>query len=129
MVELNMDLVTWMLKHPELANIGGNLGEVNSFAGVDLKNITGGVLNAVSLLEGNNLICFTLDIVKAFVPNSLSSIFKTLEKPLRLVNDALLDPLLDLDCPAFDELTEGGEDLLESLIDQFPGAARSGAAF
>lgn len=129
LISLNLDIVNWATKHPQLANIGGNLGEVNSFAGVDLTNITGGVLNAVSLLEGNNLICFTLEIVKTFVPNSLSGLFKTLEKPLQLVNDALLDPLLDLDCPAFDELEAGGEDLLEGLLEKFPGAAKSGAAF
>lgn len=128
LVDLNVDLAAWVTQHPELANIGGNLGEVNSFAGVDMKNITGGVLNAVTLLEGNNLICFTLEIVKAFAPNSLSPLFATLEKPLQLINDALLDPLLDLDCPAFDELKEGGEDLLESLLDKFPGAKKSGFA-
>lgn len=127
-MNLNLDMVNWATQHPELANIGGNLGEVNSFAGVDLKDLTGGVLNAASLLEGNNLICFTLEIVKTFAPNSLSPLFATLEKPLQLINDALLDPLLDLDCPAFDELKEGGEDLLSQLLDKFPGAKESGFA-
>ncbi|KAF4120602.1 LOW QUALITY PROTEIN: Peroxidase, family 2 [Geosmithia morbida] len=128
LVELNVDLVIWTLKHPELASIGGNLGKVNTFAGVDIANITSGVLNAASLLEGNNLVCFTLNIVKTFVPNSLSGLFETLEKPLQLINDAVLDPLLDLDCPAFKDLEAGGTDIISGLLEKYPGASKSGYA-
>ncbi|KAH9904751.1 oxidase [Xylariomycetidae sp. FL2044] len=123
LVDLNLDMVSWMLQHPKLASVGGNLGEVNSFAGVDLEDVTGGVLNAASLLEGNNLLCFALEVVKTFAPNSLSTLFKVLETPLQLVNDALLDPLLDLSCPAFGDLTTGGTDLVSGLKDRFPGAS------
>lgn len=96
---------------------------------MDLNNVTGGVLNSASLLEGNNLVCFALEIVKTFAPNSLSTLFNTLEKPLELINDAILDPLLDLNCPGFDELAKGGEDLMASLLAKYPGAKRSGYAF
>lgn len=129
LVQGALDIVSWVLQHPRLANIGGNLGEVNSFAGVDLGNITGGVLNSVSLLEDNNLVCFALHIVETFAPNSLSSLFKSIRKPLQMINDALLDPLLDLDCPAFDELEAGGKDILAGLLDKYPGAKKSGYAF
>jgi hypothetical protein len=60
LVELNVDVVDYVMRHPELANIGGNLGTVNSFAGVDLENLTGGVINESMLLEDNNLICVSL---------------------------------------------------------------------
>jgi hypothetical protein len=129
LVPLNLDLLAWVARHPQLASIGGNLGEVDSFAGVDLSDLTGGVLNAGALLEGNNLLCFALEVVKTFAPNSLSSLFKTLETPLQLVNDALLDPLLDLDCPAYKELGEGGRDVFAELLEKFPGAKKSGFAF
>ncbi|KAI6778370.1 Aromatic peroxygenase-like protein [Emericellopsis cladophorae] len=128
LVNLNLDLVRFITHHPELANIGGNLGGVNRFAGVDLEDLTGGVLNAASLLEGNNLLCFSLELVKTFAPNSLSGLFRTLAKPLKLVNDALLDPLLDLNCPAFDALSKGGDDIIEGLMEKFPGAKKSGFA-
>lgn len=36
-------------------SIGGNTGTVNSFTGVDLGDTTGGVYNAQTLFEGNNL--------------------------------------------------------------------------
>ncbi|KAK7923484.1 Cloroperoxidase [Apiospora marii] len=129
LVQTNLDLVDWILQHPVLASVGGNLGRVNSFAGVNVEDITGGVLNATSLLEGNNLVCFVLQVVKTFAPNSLSSLFKTLELPLKLVNDAVLNPLLDLSCPEFKDLTMDGKDFLTGLTDKYPGAAKSGFAF
>ncbi|KAG9966458.1 Cloroperoxidase, partial [Aureobasidium melanogenum] len=129
LIELNLDLVAWFLKYPILASIGGNLGTVDSFAGLDLEDITGGVLNATSLLEENNLVCFVLEIVKTFSPNSLSSLFKTLEVPLKLVTDAVLDPLLSLNCPAFKDMTMDGTDLLSGLLGKYPGASKSGVAF
>lgn len=129
LVQLNLDLVGWFMKYPILASIGGNLGKVDNFAGLDLEDITGGVLNATSLLEGNNLVCFVLQVVKTFTPNSLSSLFKTLEDPLKLVNDAILDPLLDLSCPAFKDMALDGTDLLTGLLNRYPGANKSGFAF
>ncbi len=129
LAKLNVDLVSWVRKHPRLASIGGNLGEVNSFSGVDWADLTGGAINAATLLEGNNLVCFSLEIVKAFAPNSLSTLFSSLTKPLKLINDAVLDPLLDLGCPAFDELRAGGKDVLGTLLNKYPGAKKSGFAF
>ncbi|KAK8055643.1 hypothetical protein PG993_000870 [Apiospora rasikravindrae] len=129
LVQTNLDLVDWILQHPVLASVGGNLGRVNSFAGVNVEDITGGVLNATSLLEGNNLVCFVLQVVKTFAPNSLSTLFKTLEAPLKLVNDAVLDPLLDLSCPEFKDLSMDGQDFMAGLMDKYPGAAKSGFAF
>ncbi|KAH0280839.1 Cloroperoxidase, partial [Aureobasidium melanogenum] len=129
LIELNLDLVAWFLKYPILASIGGNLGTVDSFAGLDLEDITGGVLNATSLLEENNLVCFVLEIVKTFSPDSLSSLFKTLEVPLKLVTDAVLDSLLSLNCPAFKDMTMDGTDLLSGLLGKHPGARKSGVAF
>lgn len=115
LVGLNADLVGWVTAHPRLGSIGGNMGAVDTFAGVQLEDVTGGVLNATSLLEGNNLMCFALEAVKTFAPNGLATVFKTLEAPLALLDDALVDPLLDLGCPAFGDLTAGG-------FAVFPGA-------
>ncbi|KAK6863781.1 oxidase [Apiospora arundinis] len=129
LVQTNLDLVDWIVQHPVLASVGGNLGRVNSYAGVNVEDVTGGVLNATSLLEGNNLMCFVLQVVKTFAPNSASSLFKTLEAPLKLVNDAVLNPLLDLSCPAFKDLSMDGKDFLTGLMDKYPGAAKSGFAF
>ncbi|KAI1746960.1 Chloroperoxidase [Xylaria castorea] len=128
LVDYNLDLVAWAVKYPVLLSIGGNQGEVNTFAGVDIADLTGGVLNAATLLEGNNLICFALTALKTFAPNSLSTIVKLIGPPLELVDNVLTTPLLDLSCPAFTDLTLGGEDLWSALLDRYPGAKQSGIA-
>ncbi|KAJ4312889.1 hypothetical protein N0V84_009698 [Fusarium piperis] len=122
LVELNIDVLALGAKHPELISIGGNLGEVNSYAGVDLSDLTGGVLNLTKLLEGNNLLCFVFQIVKTVAPNSLSTLFRIIEVPLKLLTDALGAAILDLACPAFKDLTIGGKSFEEGIQDQFPGA-------
>ncbi|RWA12535.1 heme-thiolate peroxidase [Xylaria grammica] len=125
----NLDLVAWLAKHPTLLSVGGNQGEVNTFVGINIADLTGGVLNATTLLEGNNLVCFALNALRTWTPTSLSSIFKTIARPLELVDKILLHPLLDLSCPVFADLTLGGEDLLSVLLDRYPGAKQSGMAF
>ncbi|KAH7014282.1 Chloroperoxidase [Microdochium trichocladiopsis] len=127
-VELNLDLLSWIAKHPELASIGGNMGTTNSFTPVDLANLSGGVFNVDTMLQGNNLMCFTLEIVKAFAPNSLSSLFTTLAKPLQMITDAVAVPLLNLGCPAMHELEANGSNILAGLLSKFPGAQKSGSA-
>lgn len=99
---------------------------MNSFAGVDLGNVTGGVLNLSKLLEGNNLLCFVFEIVKTAAPNSLSTLFEIISKPLELITDAVGSALLDVTCPAFKDLTVGGKSLDEGLASKFPGAALAG---
>ena len=102
---------------------------MNSFAGVNVGDVTGGVLNSASLLQGNNLMCLALEAVKTFAPNSLSSLFKVLEVPLGLVTNAVVGPLLSLNCPEFRDLSMNGTDFLSALLKTYPGAARSGVAF
>jgi hypothetical protein len=126
-VELNLDLVDWITKYPELGNIGGNTGKVNSFTGVDLTDPTTGLLNGVNLLESNNLLCFSLEVVKLASPTYLSNLYTTLSNPLSLLEDAV-GPLLSLDCPVWDDLTYQGKPLWKTLQKTLSGAARSGGA-
>lgn len=128
LVSLNADIVSWILKYPVLASIGGNTGTVNSFAGVNISDISGGVLNAASLVEGNNLLCYAFQAVKAFSPDSLSSLYATLAVPLDLLTDMLGTVLTDLSCPPFQDLEYNGQPLWEGLIDAFNGAGKAGSA-
>lgn len=145
---LNADIVSWVLKHPELGryvfsttktsalplklilgpSIGGNTGTLNSFSGLNLQDITSGVLNASSLSEGNNLLCFVFEVLKTFLPNSLSPLLSTLEVPINLVTDTIAAPILSLACPAWKDLTDGGEPLWEAIQRSFPGAKNSGSS-
>lgn len=109
-------------------SVGGNTGTVNSFSGLELSNITGGVLNSASLLESNNLLCFVFEVLKTFMPNSLSPLMSTLEKPIEMVTDALSAPLLSLACPAFKDMEVGGQSLWDAIQDKYPGAKTAGSS-
>jgi hypothetical protein len=46
------------LNDPTLLSIGGNTNGVNTFTGLDIGNLTGGVINGQNFLQGDNLACF-----------------------------------------------------------------------
>jgi hypothetical protein len=93
-----------------------------------LHNITGGVVSSASLLEENNLLCFVFELLKTFLPNSLSPLFATLEGPINLVTEVLAAPILSLACPAWKDLTEGGEPIWDIIQHRFPGAEKAGSS-
>ncbi|EEH17553.2 hypothetical protein PABG_00116 [Paracoccidioides brasiliensis Pb03] len=126
LVGFNTDLVSFILKYPQLASIGGNMGKVDTFAGLDLGNLTTGIANAGQLLESNNLICFILQFAKALAPSTLPRAFAAVEAPLKLITETLNVPLLDLNCPSFSDLTRDGKPLWDVLLDSFPGAKKGG---
>lgn len=110
-------------------SIGGNLGEVDSFAGVDLSDLTGGVFNLTNLLEDNNLLCLVFEILKFASPNALSGLYKTLAEPLELLTNVLDVPLLNMSCPAFEDMQVGGRPFWDAIQSDFPGALKSGSSF
>lgn len=110
-------------------SIGGNTGTVNSFTGVDVEDLTGGVFNAETLLEGNNMMCFVFEAVDTLAPNSLSTLFSILEGPLQLVTNTIGSALTGFSCPALTDLAIGGQGFEDAIKSMFPGAAKSGGAF
>ncbi|EHK98203.1 putative Aromatic peroxygenase [Glarea lozoyensis 74030] len=64
------------LAWPESCQVGGNTGTVNSFAGVTLGDISGGLVNAVEDFQDPvKLGCFLAQAVKAETPGFLSNVF------------------------------------------------------
>lgn len=102
---------------------------MNSFAGIDPANLTGGVFNLSNLLEGNNLLCFVFEVLKFAGPNALDELYSTLAEPLEWVTNILSVPLLNMTCPAFKDLQMGGKPFWEAMQNEFPGASKSGRAF
>ncbi|TVY59433.1 Aromatic peroxygenase [Lachnellula cervina] len=123
-----VDLVNMASKNPRILGIGGNVNGVNTYAGINPSDIVGGVLNGAGILEGNNLICFAFQTIKFASPNSLSSIYTTIAKPLSVLFDAIDKTVLSLNCPAFTDMQYGGTDLGKYLLATYPGAAKSGHA-
>ncbi|KAG9092035.1 hypothetical protein FRC07_011738 [Ceratobasidium sp. 392] len=98
-----LDLLYAGLKHPELLSIGGNTGTVNSFAGVNLGDITGGVFNLENLLKGNNFVCFAFQAAQQVMPDVLKGILGDLTLALGLWTTKVTPVLSGLGCP---ELTK-----------------------
>ncbi|KAJ3990990.1 hypothetical protein F5050DRAFT_1538035, partial [Lentinula boryana] len=98
------------LANPEFLSVGGNTGQVNTFTGVDFADLTGGVFNATTLLEGNNLGCFLLRGVVLALPMGVLGLVGVLDQLEDTVN-----PLLEeWDCPQLQQINK-------SLLDNYPG--------
>jgi hypothetical protein len=102
-------------KYPDIIEVGGNTGTTNSFTGVDVGDLTGGVYNAQTLLEGNNLACFAFQGVQQGLPSVLSGVISgSLTPIIDLVNTNVNPVLQELNCPALLSWNQ-------SLFDQYPG--------
>jgi hypothetical protein len=89
--------------YPSSCLVGGNTGEVNSFSGVNLGDISGGFVNAVEdLQDPQRLGCFISQMVKADTPSSLSNVLEgaALVSALALIDTQLVPALKNLgSCP------------------------------
>jgi len=83
---------------PSTCKVGGNTGTVNSFAGVDLGDISGGLFNSADLTDPAKLGCFISQNIQAEAPTSLSAVFSgaTLAAALALIPTQLLPALSGL---------------------------------
>ncbi|KAH7341354.1 Chloroperoxidase [Rhizoctonia solani] len=79
---ISLDFDKLALEHPEFFSFGGNTGKPNSFAGVDIADLTGGAYNSKDLLTGNNLICFALQASQAGMAAPASDFFSKKISPL-----------------------------------------------
>ncbi|KAL9093997.1 MAG: hypothetical protein Q9165_003667 [Trypethelium subeluteriae] len=70
-VQLATDLVILYAAYPDSLKIGGNTGTPNSFVGISVENLTNGVYNADTLLEGDNLACFIFNAAEQGLPDFL----------------------------------------------------------
>ncbi|ETN38619.1 uncharacterized protein HMPREF1541_06656 [Cyphellophora europaea CBS 101466] len=109
-----LDLNTIALAHPQFLDIGGNTGTPNSFTGVNLQDLTGGVYNAKNLLEGNNLACFAYQAAILNAPDLLKGLLSDVTGAVNKITDSLGDTLVQLGCPQLEKIDD-------SQLSQFPG--------
>ena len=57
-VEVVADLQISNASYPDILRVGGNTGTTDSFTGVDLQDLTGGVFNSEAFFDDNNAACF-----------------------------------------------------------------------
>ncbi|KAL8666770.1 MAG: hypothetical protein Q9202_001308 [Teloschistes flavicans] len=111
------DLVQIAAVVPEAASVGGNTGTVNSFAGADLGNITGGAYQTTDLTNPQKFVCFFYQITLALVPDFLRSraLGSLLGGALDLLHSKI-DPFVDPSCAKIANYND-------AFAAQFPGAA------
>ncbi|KAJ5115843.1 hypothetical protein N7456_000191 [Penicillium angulare] len=114
LADVALDVGIGYLAYPNTLRFGGNTGSVNSFTGVAVSDLTGGVLDAKNLFEGDNFACFAFVLLQQGIPDFLKG-------PLADINNAtsflkpFLSPILDkLECPELGDFDQ-------SLFNDFPG--------
>jgi len=94
--------------YPGIVKFGGNTGTTNSFTGIDTGDLTGGVFNGASLLEGNNGACFLYQAALAGMPSAAVPALGELGSVLGWALDQFGPAMKALECPqlaSFDNCT------------------------
>lgn len=115
---VTLDATAMALSHLEFFSVGGNTGKVNTFTGVDLTNLTGGVYTADNILKGDNLICFGFQASLMQAPDILSGLFSNVNAALDVLRPAVDVALSGLGCPELNNINQGQ---FRDQFAQFPG--------
>jgi len=118
--EVFTDLITTNAGYPGTIRLGGNTGTVNSYTGVNSGDLTGGVFNGASLLEGNNLACFFLQASIIGMPDAAIPALGAVGSVLGWATQQLGPLSSKFSCPPLANFNN-------ALFNQFPGAAYTGS--
>lgn len=109
------DQLAAALEYPQFLDIGGNTGTTNSFTGVDIANFTGGVFNAATLTQGNNLACFVFQLVTQAAPDMLEGLVEDVTSALSMLTSVISPVVAGLNCPKL-------ESIQANEFTKYPGA-------
>jgi hypothetical protein len=98
------DLTSAAFQYPQFLSVGGNTGEVNTFTGVDISDLTGGVYNSQNLADGDNAMCFAFQFAQQAAPDLLKGLFSIITGPLSQLNSALASVFTELSCPQLESI-------------------------
>ena len=101
----NLDLIKIAEKVPEAVSVGGNTGTVNSYAAVNLGDLTGGAYQTTDLLNPPTFVCYFYQLTLAIVPDALRSraLGTLLAGALNLLHSKI-DPYVDPECAKIGKL-------------------------
>lgn len=116
LTDLEADVAILATRYPSVVRVGGNTGTTNSFTGVNVGDITGGVYNAQTLLQGNNALCFAFQAAQQGIPSVLEGIVSNIGPVVALVAQFVNPVTSALNCPALNTFDQ-------SAFNQFPGAS------
>jgi len=114
--DIGGDVAIQYLAYPDSARIGGNINGVNTYAGVDLGDLTGGAFQLTDLLDtsGTNSSCYITELAQALIPHTLDVALSELSAITSIVNKYLKPITGDLSCPTIGQYDQ-------TLFNQFPG--------
>ena len=139
---VNTDITNLFKQHPELVAFGGNTGTVNSFAGLNIADLTvsshlyrysiqlqirthylilstqGGAYNAETLLQGNNLACFLFQSISLVAPDLIrqTGVIADVLGAVGKINAAVVQATSGLGCPQLSQY-----DYDSSQLSKYPG--------
>lgn len=113
-----LDVLAFGLLDPRLLSIGGNTGTTNSFTGLDITNLTSGVFNGATLAEGNNLECFTFQLMQAEAPGVVTGFYENVTAALQPLADNISGNLAGLGCPQLETVDA-------DMYDIYPGYTKA----
>lgn len=102
-----------------MVSIGGNTGTTNSYASLNLGNITGGLYDSTTLLEGDNLKCFVFQALLSSAPDVLKGGYSDVNAVMATLTDQVEKFLGDAACPQINKP-------LNKQFDKFPGYNKYG---
>ncbi|KJX98620.1 hypothetical protein TI39_contig401g00002 [Zymoseptoria brevis] len=108
------DVALGYLAYPRTLKFGGNTGKVNTFTGVNVANLTGGVYDATTLFQGNNFACFAFQLLEQGIPDFASKALNALDPVTSLVNKYIGPVTGGLGCPQLAQFDNG-------VFDKYPG--------
>ena len=115
---LSLDSTAMLLQHPEFGSVGGNTGTTNSFFGLDPQNLTSDVYTTSSLLQGNNLLCYGMELTIQETPDILSGLFTDINAAQDKIGTAFNTATNSLGCPMLNNIDKG-------QFAQFPGYTKN----
>jgi len=113
-----VDVLEHAAYYPPLLSFGGNTGKVNSFSGVDISDLTGGVFRTADLLDPAKLQCFALQIIQPLAPDFLGSMFADVQSAMAPLSDKIVQLLAGKACPKLAKIDS-------SLFAKYPGFTES----
>ncbi|CAH0385205.1 unnamed protein product [Bemisia tabaci] len=92
-------LIDFLPRYPQVLQIGGNTGTVDSFVGIDIANLTGNAYSFPTLLQGNNMACFLYQVTRAVYVDMLNDAVEFLSSVVFTVFGTVLNAQSLLECP------------------------------
>jgi hypothetical protein len=101
------DVLNAAALHPKFLSVGGNTGKPNTFTGVDIKDLTGGLFNSADLAKGNNFACFVYQLSAQAKPDAVLGVLNKLTSSIGSI-------IGKLGCPQLQAIDD-------AQLKQFPG--------